>query len=71
MYKIKSGPLLDRTSFDSGARKTEFDSEGPTINENLVVLEIDVQLQHRGLVDAWLSQNIAIGLVVIGSVFRS
>jgi len=47
--RTKLKMVLDRTSFDSDARKTEFDANGHTISENLVVLKIDVQLQHHGL----------------------
>jgi len=45
--------VLDRTSFDGNAQKTELDAEGSIITENSAILKIDLQLQHHGLVGAW------------------
>ena len=65
-YKIKIIVLGPNRSFGVSARKTEFDADGPKINENLVVLKTGLQLQRHELVGA---QNT--GPAVIGSVFRT
>jgi len=41
---------IDQTLFDGGARKMQFNTKGPTIDGNLVVLKVVLQLRHQGLV---------------------